>query len=83
MAFQYQFLHTTMPIQTKLSKRTFPKGREITLENIKEYPGLEAISDKDAEEAILTIRVLARMMYDNYMNYIQTQNELSTKKATN
>ena len=73
-----------MPIQTKLSKRTFPKGREITLENIKEYPGLETISDKDAEEAVITIRVLARMMYDNYMNYIQAQNELPiNKKATN
>ncbi len=69
-----------MPIQTKLSKRTFPKGREITLENIKEYPGLETISDKDAEEAVLTIRVLARMMYDNYMNYIQAQNELPINK---
>ncbi len=73
-----------MPIQTKLSKRIFPKGREITLENIKEYPGLEALSDKDAEEAVITIRILARMMYDNYMNYIQPQNELPiNKKATN
>ena len=66
-----------MPIQTKLSKRTFPKGREVTVENIREYPGLATISDSEAQEAVTTIRVLARMMYDNYMKHIGRQQEVS------
>ena len=65
-----------MPIQTKLSKRTFPKGREVTVENIREYQGLETISDSEAQEAVTTIRVLARMMYDNYMKHIGKQQEI-------
>lgn len=65
----------TMPVQTKLSKRKYPKGREVTIENISEYEGLENLTDKEAEEAVMTIRALARMMYDNYMNYIKEYNE--------
>lgn len=64
-----------MPIQTKLSKRKYPKGREINTENIREYEGLENLTDKEAEEAVATVRCLARMMYDNYMNFKQSQNK--------
>jgi hypothetical protein len=62
-----------MPIQTKLSKRKYPKGREITIDNIREYSGLENISDEQAQEAVITIRALARMMYDDYMNHKRSQ----------
>ena len=58
---------------SKLRNRKYPKGREITFDVIREDEKFKDLTNEEVHQVVDTVRVLARMWYDNYMKFKQEQ----------
>lgn len=60
------------------NRRKMGESPELTIEILRRYPGLENLSDEDAQERIFALKSLAAILFQ-YLNSAAQKNTLDKK----